>query len=275
MTMTDQIEQIRMEYIDDPQIAMRTMMDEEKLSELCGSIRLHGLISPLVVRKIGKRYEVIAGHRRLKALQLLQTKLVPCVVKEITEANADTLKMHENMFREDVNPVDEAMYIRKILDEKRMTMEELIAASGKRKEYLQARSDLMDYPEYMLEAIYNDSMSLGVAGWLVRIEDEHIRKEYTRFACSQGISAYTARDWWEKWKLGALPREAASYIPPDVQENAAPKTIEMACVICGHLEDINYLQMHYAHGECKHAAERAHQEARKHAARENTEAPQL
>jgi ParB family chromosome partitioning protein len=114
--MKDQMQNIGIDVIDDPHAPVRTAMDEEKLVELANSIKLHGLIQPITVRKVGPRYEVIAGHRRLKACRRAGVALVPSIVREVNDAKADELRMAENLYREDVNPVDEARYIRRMID---------------------------------------------------------------------------------------------------------------------------------------------------------------
>jgi ParB/RepB/Spo0J family partition protein len=247
---SDKIQEVQITLIDEPSYAMRTQMDAEKMSELEESISKHGLISPIVLRKSGKRYEIVAGHRRFCACQRLNLATVTAIVKELSDIDTDAMRMHENFYREDINPVDEARYIRTMIDVHGLEPEALCKMTGKRVQYLKSRYELLDYPEYLIDAIQQESLSLGAAEWLAKIEDDNVRREYTRFAIGTGITAKTAQAWHATWLLGALPREASDYVPPEVAEDSTPRVINMPCVICRDECDINTMQMHYCHGDC-------------------------
>lgn len=248
--MQDKIDYLKIGLIDDPAYAMRSEMDDEKLRELAASIDSFGLMQPITVRAVGKRYEVVAGHRRLKACQILKKQTIPAIVKVWDDKETDMGRMHENLFREDVNPVDEADYLHNMVEVHKMPMEDLVRATGKSEAYIKARLDLIQYPAYLLEALHKEAITLGAASWLVRITDENVRGEYTRFAISQGVTAATAKQWYMTWQMGNLPREAATFVPQTDPESGKPRTIEMPCVICRQEADIHTLEMHYVHGSC-------------------------
>jgi ParB family chromosome partitioning protein len=110
----------------------RTRMDETALQELADSIREHGLLQPIVVRAVeGDRYEIIAGERRVRAAALAQLRSVPVIVREVSDENALAIALIENIQREDLNPLEEAGAIRRLLEEFNYTHEQAAQAIGR------------------------------------------------------------------------------------------------------------------------------------------------
>mgnify|MGYP003393988576 CR=1 FL=1 len=261
--MNQNIEEIPLDRIIVPEIPMRTTVDEEKLLELGTSIKSNGLIQPVTLRKKGEMYEIVAGFRRCTASRRVGLVTIRAIVRELTDKEADSVKMHENLFREDVNPVDEARYIRQMVEVHGVEPEELARMSGKSEAYLRARYDLLDYPPYLIEAVEKEQISLTAAQWLNRITDDVIRHEYTRFAANGGITAKRAQAWHDSWKLGNLPREANTFLAPETPTSAEPIPLEMPCVLCRHKENIENMIMTYAHQDCARAVEQMQKDAEK------------
>lgn len=110
----------------------RTRMDESALQELADSIHEHGLLQPLVIRPIDNgRYEIIAGERRFRAAALAQLETVPVIIKEVSDENALALALIENIQREDLNPMEEASAIQRLIDEFHYTHEQAAQAIGR------------------------------------------------------------------------------------------------------------------------------------------------
>jgi len=272
------LQNISLDLIDDPNAPMRSQMDEEKLNELSASIKKHGLIQPITVRSVHDdkscppgtpelhgmkhsalpcyRYEVVAGHRRFKASKRAGLAVISAIVRELTDADADGMRMHENLYREDINPVDEARYIQKMVDMHKVAPAELAKMTGKSVAYLQARYDLLEYPDYLLQAVEQENISLTAASWLVRITDDRVRKEYTRFGIIGGITAKRAEAWYQSWTVGSLPREASAFVEPVAEASLEPSKLYMPCAICRFDDDIEKMSMQYAHLECVQAMRR-------------------
>lgn len=258
--MNEQIEQVPLDLIDDPTSPMRTAMDEEKLIELMASIREHGIIQPVTLRKVGERYEVVAGHRRVSACKRIGLAVISSIVRVLDDAKTDEIRMHENLYREDINPVDEARYIRRVIDVHNVDPAELSRMTGKSEAYLRARYDLLDYPDYLIDVVEQEMVSLTAAQWLARITNDVVRKEYTRFAMIGGITAVRARAWYESWRAGTLPREASAFVPTEENSSAEPAKLYMPCVLCQHSDELDNLQMVYAHPECAKAVQKMQRE---------------
>ena len=124
----------------------RKVFDEEKLEELAASIQQHGLIQPIVLRKLGKGYEIVAGERRWRAARLAGLKEVPCIVKELTEEENMLLAIVENMQREDLNPIEEAEGLKKMIDTYGLTQEQVSYSVGKSRPYITNSLRLLKLP---------------------------------------------------------------------------------------------------------------------------------
>lgn len=252
--MHEQIQDLPLDLIDDPQAPMRSQIDDEKLEELLRSIKQHGLIQPITVRQVGLRYEVVAGHRRYKACKRAGFGTIAAIVRVLNDAQTDAMRVHENLYRDDINPVDEARYIRRMIDLHHTTPEQLANMTGKSEAYLQARYNLLDYPDYLVEAVENGKISLSAAQWLSKITDDRVCAEYTRFGILGGITAKRAEAWFRSWEAGNLPREASAYQVPLAEPSAESKILSMPCILCRHEDNIEHMGMYYAHQDCERAA---------------------
>ena len=109
----------------------RKHFDEEKLEELAQSIKSHGIIQPIVLRKVDHGYEIVAGERRYRAARKAGLKKVPCVIKELTDEQHMLIAIIENMQREDLNPIEEAEGLNNMIEVYGMTQEQISKSVGK------------------------------------------------------------------------------------------------------------------------------------------------
>ena len=114
----------------------RKEFDGESLNELSHSIKTYGVIQPIIVRKVGSSYEIVAGERRWKASKIAGLKEVPCLVKNIKELEAMKLALIENLQREDLNPIEEARAFKELMDNHKLTQEEVAQVVGKSRSYI-------------------------------------------------------------------------------------------------------------------------------------------
>ena len=255
--MEQKIKEISLDLIDDPLAPVRSVMDEVKLQELADSIKSVGLIQPVTLQRKGKRFEVVAGHRRLKASKIAGLASIKALVVNLGEEEADDLKIHENLFREDLNPVDEGRNIAYLIQKYEYTPEQMAKKIGKKVGYVLARYDLLSYPDYLVGAVEKSKIGLTAAGWLARITDDRILRDYVRFAILGGITAKRAEAWFRSWSAGNLPREPETFVASEVQGDARESVIEEICAICHYRENIDNMAMHYVHTDCLEATKRA------------------
>jgi len=126
------LDEIPIEWIRPGKYQPRKIMDEEALQELAASIRAQGLMQPIVLRPVGnQRYEIIAGERRWRAAQLAGMEKIPAVIREVNDEAAVAMSLIENIQREDLNPMEEALALQRLVDEFELTHQQVADAVGK------------------------------------------------------------------------------------------------------------------------------------------------
>ncbi len=248
--MENKVEQISVDLIDDPVIAMRTDVDESYIEELGRSIKEHGLINPISVKRVGTRYEVIAGHQRLLASRRVGVIFLDCIVRDIASDESLILTAHENMVRQDVNPVDEAIFLGRLVAEKEYTPDMIGKMLRRSPEWVQQRLDMLSFPPEFLSAIGSKQISMGAAFNLMRITDEPYRKSLLDIAVKDGITADTAERWWQMWKMNLLPTApTAENMQAATSQNAPPETA-LQCAKCRQSGLIRDMMTVWIHRDC-------------------------
>lgn len=150
----------------------RKQFDETALHELAESIRLHGIVQPLIVKKKGERYFIIAGERRFRAARLAGLTEVPVLVADYDEAQIHEVSLIENIQREDLNPIEEAAAIRFLMKQHDMTQEEVAARLGKSRPAIANALRLLQLPEAVIEQLKSGVLSAGHGRALAGLSDE-------------------------------------------------------------------------------------------------------
>ena len=160
----------------------RSRFGEESLRELADSIKVHGLAQPVLVSPSAApgEYEVIAGERRLRAARMAGLAVVPCVVRQVTERERHELALVENLQREDLNPVEEARSVKKLMADHSLTQEEAARVLGKSRPAVANKLRLLDLPEDVLRAVEEGALTEGHARALLGLEDAGGREEMAR-----------------------------------------------------------------------------------------------
>ena len=149
----------------------RLQMEQGPLEELAQSIRVNGIIQPILVRRSGDHYEIIAGERRWRAAQIAGLLRVPVVVREIADGQLLQVALIENIQRENLNPIDEATAYRRLLDECAMTQEALAEAVGKDRASIANHLRLLRLPADVQRQVSGGALSMGHARALVALEN--------------------------------------------------------------------------------------------------------
>lgn len=156
----------------------RKNFDDESLKELSESIKVDGVIQPIVVRKVNENYEIIAGERRYRASKLAGLKKVPVVVKNVTDRKAKEIALIENIQREDLNPIEQATSLKVLMQEYTLTQKELSEIIGKSRSYIANNLRLLTLSDYIKEHLANGDLSSSQARTLLSLESEKERKKY-------------------------------------------------------------------------------------------------
>ena len=154
----------------------RTEFDEERLDELADSIKTHGLIQPITVRYIGeKRFELIAGERRLRASKLAGLAEIPAYIREADDEQSMAFALIENIQRQDLNPLEVAMGYKRLIDEFEYTQAEVANRVGKNRTTVTNMLRLLSLPDFIQTVLINDEISIGHARALITIEDAELQ----------------------------------------------------------------------------------------------------
>ncbi|WP_395377898.1 ParB/RepB/Spo0J family partition protein [Marinicella sp. W31] len=151
----------------------RSHMDKEKLQELSDSIRSQGIVQPIIVRKLEKgRYEIIAGERRWRAAQLAQLSEVPVVIKDVSDQQTIAMALIENIQREDLNPLEEAMALQRLIDEFSLTHQQAAEAVGRSRVAVSNLLRLLDVHEQVKDKLLQGLLEMGHARALLAVASE-------------------------------------------------------------------------------------------------------
>lgn len=156
----------------------RKSFDDDSLKELANSIKADGVIQPIVVRKVDDRYEIIAGERRFRASKLAGLEKVPVVVKNVTDRKARELALVENIQREDLNPIEEAISLKTLMEEYKLTQQELSDIIGKSRSYIANNLRLLNLSNHIKEYLIRGELSPSQGRTLLSLETDEERNKY-------------------------------------------------------------------------------------------------
>ena len=170
--MEKEIIEVSLDAIIPNRFQPRLSFDEEALNELAKSIRQHGIIQPLVLRKVGNKYEIIAGERRYKASFIAGLTKVPAVVIDLNDNESAEVAIVENIQRKNLTAIEEAKSYKKLLDRGYLTQEELAVRMGKTQGAISNKLRLLNLSDEVQNALLNNEISERHARSLLRIEDK-------------------------------------------------------------------------------------------------------
>lgn len=166
----------------------RKTFDEEKIGELAESIKQHGIIQPIVLRKKEKGYEIVAGERRWRAAMKAGLSEVPCLIKTLSDEQNMLIAIIENMQREDLNPVEEAEGLHQMIDTFGLTQEQVSKSVGKSRPYIANALRLLKLPEYIRTMMADGQLSAAHGRTLIPLEDEERRQALCQRIIEEGLS---------------------------------------------------------------------------------------
>jgi len=166
------ISELKINEIEPNKEQPRKQFDQEKLKGLADSIKQHGVVQPIIVKKNENGYSIIAGERRWRAAKIAGLKTIPAIIKDLTTREIMEIALIENIQREDLNPVEEAEAYKKLIDEHGLTQEALSNVVGKSRAAIANSIRLLTLSEAVKEMLVNDLLTPGHARTLITIEDE-------------------------------------------------------------------------------------------------------
>jgi len=170
------VKELKINEIEPNNNQPRKKFDDDKLQMLSDSIKQHGIVQPIIVRKDGSIYRIVAGERRWRAARLSGLKTVPVVIKELTNKQVMEIALIENIQREDLNPIEEAEAFDRLINEYDMTQEELSNSIGKSRSAIANIIRLLGLCETVKEHLINGDITSGHARALLSINEEELQK---------------------------------------------------------------------------------------------------
>ncbi len=196
----------------------RKHFDEQSLESLAVTIKEKGVLQPLLVRKVGNRYELIAGERRLRAAKKAGLEEVPVLIREAEESDRLELSVLENIQREDLNPIEEARAYKQMLDRLELTQEELARRVGKDRSSVANTVRLLQLPREIQEDIAVGRLSSGHARAILALDREVMQLKLWALIKDKGLSVREAEKRVHEMKEGKAGKEKPpAPLDPDMQ----------------------------------------------------------
>jgi len=228
----DKIAEVDLFKIDEPKVVDRMEISNEAVTELAVSISEIGLLQPVLLRKDGDRFEVIAGHRRFLAHKLLGLKNIKAVVREMTDEEAAIARATENLSRVDLTPVEEATVYSNLVNVHGLTFEQIGQKFGKSPGLVRRRMDLLKMPPQLRKAVHEKLISISVAEELWPITDIATLDYYLSFALEGGCTQAVARQWCKDWRDTERRKESGAVEGGQVSGPFEPRPVYVACDLC-------------------------------------------
>jgi len=209
----------------------RSYVDDARLQELSRSIRANGIIQPIVVRRVGDRFQIIAGERRWRAAKAAGLLRVPVIVRDVAEGQEQSLlemALIENIQRQDLNPIEEALAYRRLADDFQLTQEDIASAVGKDRATVANFLRLLRLPDEVRSEVAAGRLSMGHARSLLSLAGEADQRRVSRDVIARSLSVRETESLVKKLvEAGQPPREIAEPKPADVHTRAAEDRLKL------------------------------------------------
>lgn len=206
----------------------RTVFDVAKLQELAASIQANGIIQPLIVRKIGEKYHLIAGERRWRASRLAGLKEVPVVVADIDDNRVLEVALIENIQREDLNPIEVAVAFERLANDLGLSHEEIGKRTGKDRTSITNMLRLLRLPVEVQLLVAERRLSMGHARAIVGLPTDDLQRDVANQAAAQGLSVRQVEQIVQKLMKPVEPKKVEEPAPIDPNVKAAIGELEGA-----------------------------------------------
>lgn len=198
----------------------RTHFDEALLEELADSIKAHGVLQPLLVRKKGKHYEIIAGERRYQASLKVGLEKLPVIVRDVDDQEMLELALIENLQRSDLNPIEEARGYKQLIEANGLTQEALAKAVSKSRSAITNSLRLLDLPAVVQQYVFDGKLTAGHARAILAVPDEDQRVKLADKVVNEGLSVRATENLAPLFSVGDVPRAPRRVTPQSFKRAA-------------------------------------------------------
>ncbi|EFI66154.1 ParB/RepB/Spo0J family partition protein [Lysinibacillus sp. HST-98] len=183
-----QVEEIQLDLIVANPFQPRKIFDEESLQELADSIKEHGILQPIAVRKKARKFEIVAGERRYRACLLAGLEVIPVIIKELSDAQMMELAILENLQREDLTVIEEAEAYQSLMENLHLTQEELSKRLGKSRPHIANHVRLLALPEDVRKLMNDGTLSMGQGRALLGLKNKRRISEVANKVITLGLN---------------------------------------------------------------------------------------
>ena len=198
----------------------RTHFNESQLEEISESIKANGVLQPLLVRKKGDHYEIIAGERRYQASKIAGLEKLPVIVKEVDDRKMLELALIENLQRSDLNPIEEAKGYQSLIKASGMTQEALSKAVSKSRSTITNSLRLLDLPEQVQQYLFDGKLTAGHARAILAVPFEEARVKLAEKVVAEGLSVRATENLAPLFSVGETPHAPRPVTPQSYKKAA-------------------------------------------------------
>ncbi len=256
---------IKLSLLDLPERDLRANVDEDALDELAASLRDHGQLQPIGVKeKIDGRYEVVFGSRRTRAARLIAWDEIEGALIEMSPSHSsDAKKLIENVQRLDMTPIEEAYGLTDLIGDGEINVRELQRQTGKSREWVRTRLDLIELPEDLQGAVQAGVLGVGVAKAFGRIANPIVREQYIKAAVENGCTTDQAIVWAGQAQFaesGIMTMEQIQREGIDLTQQPPIMDQHYDCFLCHTLTNWRRVNTLVICGTCQDAVISSHQD---------------
>jgi len=246
---------VKMEDIIPPRIAMRNVIDEPGIKQLAESIKELGLINPVNLMSVGDKYEIVAGNRRYEAHKLLGKAEIHAIIMEQNSEMYFRTMAAENYERQDISIIDEVGFIERLSLDLKMSQNQIAKYINKSPSYVNERMAVLDYPEALINAMIDGSITFSVAREFNKITDANVCETYLHYAIENGCTPAIARKWRKQWELSKDKPDAdlTTIANNNWTESQQITSVKMKCAGCQDEFDVKELQTVYMCHTCRNS----------------------
>jgi len=226
------VKEISLDLIDEPHGRIRLEIDPESIADLAANIDEVGLLQPILVRKSNERFEIVAGHRRYLAFQLLKKNRIPSIVGDLDDVACALARASENLGRVDLTPIEEAAIYSDLRDEHKLTIDEIAHRMGKSMGVVKRRLDLLKMPDCLQKAIHSKQIKYGVAEELWSLGDLAKIEYFLQFAVEHGATVLVVRAWVQDEKKKMRLKDGDVEGGDSLANPMQTRPVYVACDLC-------------------------------------------
>jgi len=220
-TATDDATEVPTDLIDPSLLQPRTVFDDTKLDELSRSITANGVVQPVLLRRKGARYELIAGERRWRAAVRAGLTKIPAVLRNVSDEKVLEIALIENIQREDLNPIEEARAYKKLIETLGLTQETVAERVGRDRSYVTNYLRLLRLPDDIQELVQLGRLSTGHARTLLGVDHVDIQRRIARKIIEQDLSVRATEQIVRRAAQPSVPTKRIQRQPADANVRAA------------------------------------------------------